>query len=170
MREAAEDLTDNKNNVTVFTHAQKKKTIVAEFTIQKARQIDVVDRIGRAFHFINDYNDSAISFPNPPKRSNSKKKADKSNVTRFTILQGQYLAFIYHYTKLNGYPPEEKDFSDYFNVTSPSVYRILNKLQEKGLIQRIKGDTRSIRLLISIEDLPLLMHNKSFNLVTTARS
>jgi Mn-dependent DtxR family transcriptional regulator len=41
---------------------------------------------------------------------------------RYTNKQGQYLAFIYYYTKLNGRAPSEADMRRYFNVTPPSVH------------------------------------------------
>jgi hypothetical protein len=34
--------------------------------------------------------------------------------TRFTEKQGQYLAFIYYHTKVNGRPPAEADMQRYF--------------------------------------------------------
>ncbi len=45
--------------------------------------------------------------------------------TRFTDKQGQYLAFIYWYTKLNGRPPAEADMQRYFRVTPPSVHQMV---------------------------------------------
>jgi hypothetical protein len=33
---------------------------------------------------------------------------------RFTEKQGQYLAFMYYYTKVNGQPPAEADMQRYF--------------------------------------------------------
>jgi hypothetical protein len=38
----------------------------------------------------------------------------------FTELQGQYLAFIHAYTRLNRRPPAEADMQRFFGVTSPS--------------------------------------------------
>ena len=35
----------------------------------------------------------------------------------FTRKQGQYLAFIYYYTKIHGQPPAEADLQGYFNVS-----------------------------------------------------
>jgi hypothetical protein len=34
---------------------------------------------------------------------------------RFTEREGQYLAFIYYYTKLNGRPPAEADMQRFFS-------------------------------------------------------
>jgi repressor LexA len=39
----------------------------------------------------------------------------------YTKTQGQYLAFIYYYTKLHGVPPAEADMKRYFRVSPPAV-------------------------------------------------
>ena len=75
---------------------------------------------------------------------------------RFTEKQGQYLAFIYAYTKLNRRPPAEADMQAYFKVTPPSVHRMVLELEQRGLIRRTPGAARSIELLVSAEDLPIL--------------
>jgi repressor LexA len=73
---------------------------------------------------------------------------------RYTEKQGQYLAFIYYYTKLHGQAPAELDMQRYFQVTSPSVHQMVLTLASNGLIERIPGQARSIRLLIRREELP----------------
>lgn len=73
---------------------------------------------------------------------------------RFTEKQGKYLAFIYHYTKVNGRPPAEADMGRYFRVTPPSVHQMVLTLETNGFIERIPGQGRSIRLLIPREQLP----------------
>jgi Mn-dependent DtxR family transcriptional regulator len=75
---------------------------------------------------------------------------------RFTAKQGQYLAFIHHYTKINRCPPAEADMQFYFRVTPPSVHQMVLTLAAKGLISRVPGQPRSIRLLIRPEELPAL--------------
>ena len=72
----------------------------------------------------------------------------------YTDKQGQYLAFIYYYTKLNGRAPAEADMERYFGVTPPSVHQMILTLETKGLIDRTPGLGRSIRLLIPREELP----------------
>jgi Mn-dependent DtxR family transcriptional regulator len=52
----------------------------------------------------------------------------------FTKLQGQYLAFIVAYTKLNRCAPAEADFRQYFNVTPPSVHNMIVALERRRLI------------------------------------
>ena len=43
----------------------------------------------------------------------------------FTPKQGQYLAFIYYYTKIHGRPPEA-DLQRFFRVTPPVVHQMVN--------------------------------------------
>ena len=74
----------------------------------------------------------------------------------FTPKQGQYLAFIYYYTKINRRPPAEADIQHYFRVTPPTVHQMVLKLEEKGLITRVPGQARSIQVLVPPEKLPLL--------------
>lgn len=70
--------------------------------------------------------------------------------------QGQYLAFIYAYTLVQGRPPAEADFQRYFRVTPPSVHQMVLTLERAGLIRRQPSVARSIQLLVEPEDLPIL--------------
>ena len=72
----------------------------------------------------------------------------------YTPRQGQYLAFIYYYTKLNGRPPAEADMQRYFRVSPPAVHQMVLNLEERGCITRVPGEPRSIRLLLPPETLP----------------
>jgi len=72
----------------------------------------------------------------------------------FSPRQGQYLAFIHYYIKLNGRPPAEADMQRYFRVSPPTVHQMILNLEERGLITRTPGEPRSIRLLILRERLP----------------
>ena len=72
----------------------------------------------------------------------------------FTKLQGQYLAFIDAYTKLHGQPPAEADMQAYFKVTPPSVHRMVVALAKRGLVARIRGQARSIKILVPQDQLP----------------
>lgn len=75
---------------------------------------------------------------------------------RFTQLQGQYLAFIYAYSRISKRPPAEADMRRYFEVTAPSVHQMVVALEKAGLIKREPGAARSIQLLIAPEALPIL--------------
>ena len=74
----------------------------------------------------------------------------------FTDLQGQYLAFIHAYTRLNRRPPAEADMQRFFGVTPPSVHRMVIELDRRGLIRRTPGIARSIELLVPAQSLPAL--------------
>jgi len=75
---------------------------------------------------------------------------------RWTRLQGQYLAFIHAYTKVNGIVTAEADMQRYFRVTPPTVHRMVVALEQRGLLQRTPGRGRSIRLLVPPEEVPRL--------------
>ena len=77
-------------------------------------------------------------------------------MAEYTKKQGQYLAFIYHYTKVNRRPPAELDIQRYFGVTPPSVHQMILRLEECGFISRVPGQARTIKVLISPERLPPL--------------
>jgi DNA-binding MarR family transcriptional regulator len=79
------------------------------------------------------------------------KMADK-----FTEKQGQYLAFIYNYSMMNGRSPAEADLERFFGTTPPTIHQMILKLEEKGLISRVPGQARSIRLLVDPEEIPRL--------------
>ncbi len=72
----------------------------------------------------------------------------------FTDKQGQYLAFIDAYTRVNGRPPAEADMQRHFRVTPPSVHQMVLTLERAGLIRRRRGLARSIEVLVSPERLP----------------
>lgn len=74
----------------------------------------------------------------------------------FTDKQGQYLAFIQHYTLINRRPPAEADMQAYFKVTPPSVHRMVVELERRGLIRRVPRQPRSIQLCLSPDMLPPL--------------
>jgi Mn-dependent DtxR family transcriptional regulator len=75
---------------------------------------------------------------------------------KFTKLQGQYLAFIVAYAKLNRRAPAEADFQRYFEVTPPSIHSMILTLERRGLIRRIPGRSRSIELLVPLNEIPPL--------------
>ena len=74
----------------------------------------------------------------------------------FTPLQGQYLAFIHAYTLVNGRPPAEHEMMRFFQVTPPTVHRMIVALEQVGLISRQPGRPRTITVLLHEDDLPRL--------------
>ena len=72
----------------------------------------------------------------------------------FTEKQGQYLAYIYAYTRLHRRPPAETDIQQYFRVSPPSVHQMVLTLERAGLIKKKTRIARSIELLVDPEHLP----------------
>ena len=60
---------------------------------------------------------------------------------KYTPRQGQCLAVIYYYTKLNGEPPSELDIACYFEITAPAAHRMVVTLQERGFIKHARKPT-----------------------------
>ena len=83
-------------------------------------------------------------------------KDSPAKAPRFTTLQGQYLAFIYAYTRVIGRPPAEADMRRHFRVTAPTVHQMVLTLERNGLLKREPGAARSIQLLAAPEELPIL--------------
>lgn len=79
---------------------------------------------------------------------------NKEELPSFNVKQGQYLAFIYYYTKVNGVAPAENDFERYFGTASSSVHAMILTLKKKGFITSTAGKSRTIKLLIGINQLP----------------
>lgn len=84
-------------------------------------------------------------------------RLDPTVAPKFTAKQGQYLAFIYHYTKIHRRAPAEADLERYFQVSAPSIHEMIKTLERNGLIERTPGQARSIRLVVGLEHLPRLL-------------
>ena len=74
----------------------------------------------------------------------------------FTARQGQFLAYIHHYTILNGRPPAEADMQRFFRTTPPTIHSMVLTLERRGFIHRVPGQPRSIALIVPPESLPPL--------------
>ncbi len=72
----------------------------------------------------------------------------------FTPKQGQFLAFIYYYTKINRMPPSEIDMRRFFRVSPPAVHEMVKALDRLGFITREPGKARTIRVLLPRDELP----------------
>ena len=75
---------------------------------------------------------------------------------KYTETQGQYLAFIFYYTKINGISPAQKDIQRYFSVTPPTVHQMIMHLEKLQLITRIPNKPRSLVVTLAEEHLPRL--------------
>lgn len=78
------------------------------------------------------------------------------NKDKYTEKQGQYLAFIFYYTKINGVPPAQADLQRYFSVTPPTIHQMVLQLEKLQLIKRIPNKPRSLAVTLSEEQLPRL--------------
>ena len=86
----------------------------------------------------------------------SQKTATETARPRFTPKQGQYLAFIYYFTKIHGRAPAEADFRLFFKVSPPVIHQMILTLERRGLISRTPGKARSVGLQVARVDLPEL--------------
>jgi repressor LexA len=73
---------------------------------------------------------------------------DRRGKRRFTAKQGQYLAFIYYYTKIHGRAPAEAELQEYFKVSPPSVHQMVLTLQARGHITREPGSRARFTLAL----------------------
>ena len=74
-------------------------------------------------------------------------------MAEYTKKQGQYLAFIHYYTKINRQSPAEADMQRYFRVTPPTVHQMVLRLEGRGFISREPGKARTIKVLLPPEEL-----------------
>lgn len=74
----------------------------------------------------------------------------------FTERQGQYLAYIYAYRKVNKHAPAQADIQRHFSVSAPSVHQMLLTLERNQLLRRTPAAARSIEVLVPPETLPIL--------------
>ena len=74
----------------------------------------------------------------------------------FTPKQGQYLAFIHLFSKLNRQPPAEAVLQRYFGTSPPTVHSMVVRLEKLNFIARERGKSRTIRVLLDPGDLPQL--------------
>jgi hypothetical protein len=81
---------------------------------------------------------------------------DPSTAPSFTAKQGQYLAFIFHYSKLHRQAPAESDVQRYFHVSPPSIHEMIKTLERNGQIRRTPGRARSIEILVDPKHVPKL--------------
>lgn len=73
-----------------------------------------------------------------------------------TERQGQYLAFIYCYSKLHRRAPAEADIQGYFSVSAPTVHQMILTLEAAGFVERTAGQARSLRVLLAADQIPHL--------------
>ncbi|MDA8256382.1 MAG: MarR family transcriptional regulator [Betaproteobacteria bacterium] len=78
-------------------------------------------------------------------------------ILSYTAKQGQYVAFIYYYSKIHLCSPSEADMQRYFCVSPSAVHQMVLSLEKLGFIERTPGQGRSVKLLVPRDQLPDLM-------------
>ena len=84
------------------------------------------------------------------------RRDDENKMSLYTEKEGQYLAFIFYYKKINGVSPAQIDLQRYFEVSPPTVHNMLLKLEKKNLINRVPNAPRSLTINIKECELPKL--------------
>lgn len=73
-----------------------------------------------------------------------------------TCRQGQFLAFIRRYTERHGISPSFDEMAVHFGISSPSVNGMIKTLERKGLISRVPGAARTLRVQVPADLLPAI--------------
>jgi len=69
-------MTNDRDSIRVSVEDDLPNIMLAAFTMRKARQMDVVDKIGRTFSlFMEDYNTQSIWFPKEPETENPTRRS-----------------------------------------------------------------------------------------------
>jgi hypothetical protein len=66
----------------------------------------------------------------------------------FTPRQGDYLAFIERFTARHGLAPSFEEIGLHFGTTAPSVNGMIKTLVSRGLLSRVPGVARSLRVVV----------------------
>ncbi len=69
---------------------------------------------------------------------------------KFTEKQGQYLAFIYYYSKVHRQSPAERDIQEYFRVSAPSIHQMVVTLTDNVVRMGKNGDVYAFMLYVLI--------------------
>jgi hypothetical protein len=81
--------------------------------------------------------------------------------TRFTARQGEFLAFIQQFTERHGVAPSFGEIAAHFGISSPSVNGMIKTLERRGLINRVPGAARTLRVVVPVELLPEIGYGRS---------
>src|SRR5260370_16293325 len=72
----------------------------------------------------------------------------------FTARQGQCFAFMQGCRVKHGYAPSFEQIGAHFGITAPSVNTMIKTLERRGLLSRLPGVARSLRVLVPAAVLP----------------
>jgi repressor LexA len=65
-----------------------------------------------------------------------------------------YLSFIHGFIVRRGVAPSFQEIGAHFGTTPPSVNNMIKTLDQRGLISRVRGAARTLRVLVPIAELP----------------
>ena len=116
--------------------------------LSQVKQQWLADGTGTEEHMVV-FEDGEMTTMLCPKQGHSEKRP-----ARYTVKQGRYLAFINQYTSLHGVAPAEHEMQEFLHVSPPAVHQMVLTLERKGLIERTPGEARSIKVLVSADELP----------------
>lgn len=71
-----------------------------------------------------------------------------------THKQWQLLASVYYYTIVQRTPPSENEIAAFVGVRGPSAYQMTLRLEKGGHLARTRGQPRTIRVLLSRQQIP----------------
>jgi repressor LexA len=137
-----------------WTDVLKSLTLSYDTLFEQARQSNVRTQAILPEEYIADLEERIAAIWAGVRETGSGSPTHTSPL--YTQRQGQYLAFIYSYSTLHGFPPAEADMQRYFKVSPATVHQMVLTLEKQGFIERRSGQARTIRVLLSPEELPAL--------------
>ena len=72
----------------------------------------------------------------------------------FTPRQGLFLSFVHAFVQRRGMAPSYEEIAGHFGISSPSVNGMVKTLERRGLLSRVPGVARSLRVLVPAAQLP----------------
>jgi hypothetical protein len=85
-----------------------------------------------------------------------KAAAQQASPADFTPRQGEFLAFIHSYARVNRQEPTERDLERYFRISSSGIRDMIERLEWGKFIACSEDQPRHLRVLIPVEQLPEL--------------
>ena len=79
-------------------------------------------------------------------------------MVKLTTKQKVVLEAIEWFIEQNGFPPTIRDIAELTNTTTHPTHEKIRNLEEKGVISTQNGKVRSIRVLISLEEIENAKH------------
>ena len=139
-----------------WTDVLKSLELSYDTLFAEARQQNAAIKDSLPDEYIEDLEARIIALQRGASAGHDLDKATPLRQSNYTAKQGQYLAFIHSYSKLHGQPPAQTDMQRYFKVSAPAVHQMVVTLEKRGLIERVPGQARTIRVFLPPDALPNL--------------